>query len=407
LIFCCSECRNSINIFGSTASSPDIINLRTANATRLTISNTGVSTFTTTENQGGLYVTSATDNTTIRVASTATNGQEWRLQSTGGSSGLGQGKLIIKVGGTETTSHIPLTLTTDNSTIGGRVGIGTTSPGARLQVEGGEIRATTSNAGVALYANGSNGEVAAYNWAGSAYLNLSMVGLSHTFSGGSGSPRMTLTSAGRLLVNTTSENDAIFQVHNNSSNYAAYIFANTIYAGSYRIMRMFANGNTVMDIGSSNGTDVGFSNNQNGFIALSTNGSERMRITAGGAIVQNSVNGRLTKTGSTSVTFTLTIGSIGAWTPGYATIRVSGTRGGLQEHYAAMYFLKLVYFQGSNTITVNNLSGDTGSASVSVSTAFTSGNTVMTITISDGGASTDYMIADIDASAFTGIGSIT
>jgi hypothetical protein len=128
--------RNSINIFGSTASSPDIINFKTANATRLTISNTGVSTFTTTENQGGLYVTSATDNTTIRVASTATGGQEWRLQSTGGSSGLGQGKLIFKVGGTETAFNIPLTLTTDNSTNGGRVGIGSTNPLYKLEVNG-------------------------------------------------------------------------------------------------------------------------------------------------------------------------------------------------------------------------------------------------------------------------------
>ena len=100
----------------------------------LAITNTGTATFTTTDNQGGVYVTSATDNTTIRVASTATGGQEWRLQSTGGTSGLGQGKLIFKVGGTETASYIPLTLTTDNSTNGGRVGIGNTAPSAKLDV---------------------------------------------------------------------------------------------------------------------------------------------------------------------------------------------------------------------------------------------------------------------------------
>jgi hypothetical protein len=58
-------------------------------------------------------------------------------QSTGGTSGLGQGKLIFKVGGTETVLHIPLTLTTDNSSNGGRVGIGTTSPTAKLMVSGG------------------------------------------------------------------------------------------------------------------------------------------------------------------------------------------------------------------------------------------------------------------------------
>ena len=100
----------------------------------LKLASTGTATFTTTENQGGVYVTSATDNTTIRVGSTATGGQEWRLQSTGGTSGLGQGKLIFKVGGTETVSHIPLTLTTDNSSNGGRVGIGTVTPVAALNV---------------------------------------------------------------------------------------------------------------------------------------------------------------------------------------------------------------------------------------------------------------------------------
>jgi len=116
------------------ASSYGSLELLTSGLARLTIADTGTATFSTTENQGGVYVTSATDNTTLRISSTAANGQEWRLQSTGGSSGLGAGKLIFKVGGTETASHIPLTLTTDNSTNGGRVGIGTTSPIAQLQL---------------------------------------------------------------------------------------------------------------------------------------------------------------------------------------------------------------------------------------------------------------------------------
>jgi hypothetical protein len=119
------------------AHTADSLTFGTAGSDRLTISSTGAATFTTTENQGGVYITSATDNTTLRVASTATGGQEWRLQSTGGTSGLGQGKLIFKVGGTETVLHIPLTLTTDNSSNGGRVGIGTTSPTAKLMVSGG------------------------------------------------------------------------------------------------------------------------------------------------------------------------------------------------------------------------------------------------------------------------------
>ena len=114
-------------------SSWDVYN-QTDNILALTIASTGTATFSTTENQGGVYVTSATDNTTLRISSTAASGQEWRLQSTGGTSGLGAGKLVFKVGGTETASYIPLTLTTDNSTNGGRVGIGTTSPAWMLEI---------------------------------------------------------------------------------------------------------------------------------------------------------------------------------------------------------------------------------------------------------------------------------
>ena len=72
----------------------------------LTLSSGGDTTITTTTNQGGLAVTSATDNTTLRLVNDANDGQDWRLYSTGGSSGLGVGKLFIKVGTTETASRL-------------------------------------------------------------------------------------------------------------------------------------------------------------------------------------------------------------------------------------------------------------------------------------------------------------
>ena len=97
------------------------------------ISSGGDAVFYTSTNQGGLAASSATDNTTVRIINTGTGGQAWRLQSTGGTSGLGQGKLFIKVGGTETAARL-VTFTDDGSNI--NVGIGTTTPQTSLQVNG-------------------------------------------------------------------------------------------------------------------------------------------------------------------------------------------------------------------------------------------------------------------------------
>ena len=181
----------------------------------LVLTSTGAATLTTTDNQGGLLVTSATDNTTIRVASTTTNGQEWRLQSTGGTSGLGAGKLVFKVGTTETASYIPLTLTTDNSTNGGRVGIGTTSPAWMLEIN----KDTTSGSGgqyPAVIINNPNalGYSACYlfngatNKGGIEYSNSENL-MRIQSSGASlfviaGTERMRITSGGDVLLGATS-----------------------------------------------------------------------------------------------------------------------------------------------------------------------------------------------------------
>ena len=113
----------------------------------------------------------------------------------------------IEIGRDSDISQIRLGTASANDaltiTSNGNVGINTTSPGSKLHVEGGEIRATTTNGGVALYRTGDTGEVAAYNWAGSAYLNLNLVGLYHTFST-SGTERMCITSGGNVGVGTNS-----------------------------------------------------------------------------------------------------------------------------------------------------------------------------------------------------------
>jgi hypothetical protein len=72
-----------------------------------------------------------------------------------------------------------------------------------------------------------------------------------------------------------------------------------------------------------------------------------------------------------------------------------------------MYFLRITYYQGSSSTAVYNIGGDTGSASVVVTSALVSSQSQITITVSDVGASTDYLTADIDATFQTGIASIT
>jgi hypothetical protein len=117
-------------------------------------------------------------------------------------------------------------------------------------------------------------------------------------------------------------------------------------------------------------------------------------------------NIKLVKTGTTSVVFTITVPYTNNWNPAYATIRVAGSRTGLEEQYAAMYFIRLTYYGGSGiSSVVNNVSGDTASASISISSN-TANPQVWTITVNDGGASTDYLIADIDLSVNGGIISI-
>jgi len=83
-------------------------------------------------------------------------------------------------------------------TYGGNVLIGTTTnDGAKLRVEGGEVRVTTSNSGVALYQNSGVGEIAAYNWGGGAYIPLVHVGSEHRFNT-STTERMRITPGGWL-----------------------------------------------------------------------------------------------------------------------------------------------------------------------------------------------------------------
>jgi hypothetical protein len=165
------------------------------------------------------------------------------------------------------------------------------------------------------------------------------------------------------------------------------------------------------------------------YTAGSTVANERMRITSGGNVgigttspytkldvrgpiamgdgATYPLNARMVKQGTTSVTFTATVGTIGAWRPGHAMIKVSGGQNGLQEYWAAWFYIRIIaYFASSAICTVVDSGGDTSSVSFS-STSNTSSPQTVTFTLTDGGGTTNTMIADIDLTYNEGIVSLS
>jgi hypothetical protein len=237
-----------------------------------TLAVTGAATFSSSVTAG---TTSSGANINAYVSSYGSNGLFQSFGTDGNlklqMGGLGTNEAFIYTGSGNKLSIFTGGSTSMTITSTGNVGIGTTSPGSKLQVEGGEIRATTSNAGIAMYYSASNGEIAAYNWGGSAYLNLNLVGLSHTFST-SGTERMRITSGGNVGIGTTSPNGGLSIVAPSSStalslwgrsgdNFSAIRFQSNTGASTYATIY-------------SNSSDL----------ILENGGSERMRITSDGII---------------------------------------------------------------------------------------------------------------------------
>ena len=255
-----------------------------------------------------------------------------------------------------------------------------------------------------------------------------------------------LNATGNVGIGTTSPNTAI---DTRASSATAYSASNlSAYVGAYfsnQGVGGFANItlNTLDALGGSNCTTAisavsETSGTRNSAMTFATrehstgNIVERMRITSGGNVAIGTTtaatplqvagaisggalasggypqNARHAKAGSNSVTFTLTVPYITAWYAGHVLIKCSGAQNGLQESYAAMYISTLTYYAGGGvSATVTAIGGSTGNASVSISGTTSSNPQVITITVSDVSATTNTFTADIDATIFGGIISLT
>ena len=326
-----------------------------------------------------------------------------------GATGNNLGKLDVTVSPSSYTPALGLGFLT-NSAEGNSVGISfktKISLGAGIY-ENARIAAITESVTASVY-----GTLAFYTMNATTLSERMRINLSGNVGIGTDSP------SGRLHVfnssgGTTASN--YLQIEGaiaNNSNYPGISLKGGTLATSYPSITL-TNGGLALTLNS--GIATAYNNPaqislNNGviFFATALNSSlvERMQINSTGAIIHEGLNVKKTKSGGTSVSFVINLAATGYWAPGYATIRVAASRGGLQEHYAAMYFLRITYYQGSSSTAVYNIGGDTGSASVVVTSALVSSQSQITITVSDVGASTDYLTADIDATFQTGIASIT
>jgi hypothetical protein len=263
-----------------------------------------------------------------------------------GATGNNLGKLDVTVSPSSYTPALGLGFLT-NSAEGNSVGISfktKISLGAGIY-ENARIAAITESVTASVY-----GTLAFYTMNATTLSERMRINLSGNVGIGTDSP------SGRLHVfnssgGTTASN--YLQIEGaiaNNSNYPGISLKGGTLATSYPSITL-TNGGLALTLNS--GIATAYNNPaqislNNGviFFATALNSSlvERMQINSTGAIIHEGLNVRKTKSGGTSVTFTINLAATGYWAPGYATIRVAASRGGLQEHYAAMYFLRITYY---------------------------------------------------------------
>lgn len=332
-------------------------------------------------------------------------------------------------------------------TSGGAVGIGTSSPSKRLEVY--EDNSSTSNitglkitnwsgttdtrAGIVFQNYDNNGAAIWSRRTGSTPGDL-IFGTN----GGGGiaesniSEKMRITSAGNVGIGTSTPSANGLTIYRDGGDRKIMLELNRPNTAGLQSAIQFTVGNSIMvgqiqhEYAGSNLNHMSFSLRNPGggnFVALwlqndgnigvgttvpytklHVNGSIGMNINSAGY----PINAKLVKQSTNTVTFTVNVGILGAWRPGYATIRVAAAQNGLQEYTAAWYFIRIVtYFAAGANISVVSSGGDTGSYTFSSSGTSSGSPQILTFTIADANASTDTIIADIDFSYTEGIVSIS
>jgi hypothetical protein len=206
------------------------------------------------------------------------------------------------------------------------------------------------------------------------------------------------------IINATSTTtDARINIgHSGNGGYVGYA---NIGAGDAANTFYVTNGSGVIGSGitMNNAGNVGI-NTTSPYTKLHVNGSIGMSVNSAGY----PINAKLVKQSVNTVTFTANVGTIGAWRPGYVSLRVATAQNGLQEYQAAWYFIRVVaYFASSAIVDILDSGGNTGSYTFSYTSTGSGSPQVITFTIADSNASTDTIIADIDFSYTEGIISLS
>ncbi len=149
---------------------------------------------------GGIMVSGSGDNVAMQIGNTGTGGAGWWLDSTGGASGFGQGKLVFGIAASGRDSNFTTPLVTYQSN--GNVGIGTTNPSTVFEVHSGTNNNIRFLPNSSLVTGDTGLGIQSINDANNAAAELVLQGTPLVLSG-SGNNDLVVNSTGYVGIGTT------------------------------------------------------------------------------------------------------------------------------------------------------------------------------------------------------------